>query len=87
MFETSLHIKESALPSNRVRAFSLFTMAALSLVRPLPWIFTRCYSSFSALPLSFTLHEPPQAADTKAAPMLVMHGLFGSKQNNRSISK
>ena len=39
-----------------------------------------------ALPLAFKLHEPP-TSKSHGAPIVFMHGLFGSKQNNRSISK
>lgn len=38
--------------------------------------------------MAYTLHRPPNAAyDTEHAPIVILHGLFGSKQNNRSISK
>jgi hypothetical protein len=50
----------------------------------------RLYSSTSAstVPLVYDLHEPPKPiADQKTSPILFMHGLFGSKKNNRSISK
>ncbi|OIW29882.1 alpha/beta-hydrolase [Coniochaeta ligniaria NRRL 30616] len=48
---------------------------------------TRLYSS-GTVPLAYDLHEPPKpAADQKTSPILFMHGLFGSKKNNRSISK
>lgn len=40
------------------------------------------------LSLAFTLHEPPAISkDARQAPLIILHGLFGSKQNNRSISK
>ncbi|KAK0662308.1 Abhydrolase domain-containing protein C22H12.03 [Lasiodiplodia hormozganensis] len=44
------------------------------------------------LDLSYDLHEPPksQGSSTTAsenAPIIMLHGLFGSKRNNRSISK
>lgn len=48
---------------------------------------TRLYSS-GTVPLAYDLHEPPKpVADQKTSPILFMHGLFGSKKNNRSISK
>ncbi|KAF2142909.1 uncharacterized protein K452DRAFT_317802 [Aplosporella prunicola CBS 121167] len=42
--------------------------------------------------LSFDLHEPPKSSGDKGlpsenAPLVILHGLFGSKRNNRSISK
>ncbi|KAK0754815.1 Alpha/Beta hydrolase protein [Schizothecium vesticola] len=53
--------------------------------------------SFSTSPLRllpivslvYDLHEPPTPTvpDNKTSPLIVMHGLFGSKKNNRSISK
>ena len=38
------------------------------------------------LSLAYNLHKPPEA-ETQHAPIIILHGLFGSKQNNRSISK
>ncbi|GME42420.1 abhydrolase domain-containing protein [Neofusicoccum parvum] len=42
------------------------------------------------LDLSYDLHEPPKGSATSVsenAPIIILHGLFGSKRNNRSISK
>ncbi|KAL8342440.1 hypothetical protein RB598_004037 [Gaeumannomyces tritici] len=40
------------------------------------------------LRLAFDHHEPARpVADAKTSPILFLHGLFGSKKNNRSISK
>lgn len=42
------------------------------------------------LDLSYDLHEPPKGSATSPsenAPIIILHGLFGSKRNNRSISK
>ncbi|KAK3328445.1 Alpha/Beta hydrolase protein [Cercophora scortea] len=42
------------------------------------------------VPLVYDLHapnKPAAVADAKTAPIIVMHGLFGSKKNNRGISK
>jgi len=36
-------------------------------------------------PLAFDLHEPQRTRDT--SPIVFLHGLFGSKKNNRGISK
>ncbi|KAK0728012.1 Alpha/Beta hydrolase protein [Lasiosphaeria miniovina] len=42
----------------------------------------------STVPLAFDLHKPAKpVADRQTSPIIVMHGLFGSKKNNRSISK
>jgi len=39
------------------------------------------------LTLAYDLHRPPPDKAAQHAPIVIMHGLFGSKQNNRSISK
>jgi hypothetical protein len=42
----------------------------------------------STLSLAYDLHEPPKpVADKQTSPIIFMHGLFGSKKNNRTISK
>lgn len=38
------------------------------------------------LSLAYALHEPAKV-EAGRAPLILLHGLFGSKQNNRSISK
>ncbi|RAL60180.1 hypothetical protein DID88_000804 [Monilinia fructigena] len=47
----------------------------------------RNYSTSSIVPLAFDLHEPAKASSTAPRAIIFMHGLFGSKKNNRSISK
>ncbi|TIC99144.1 Abhydrolase domain-containing protein C22H12.03 [Colletotrichum higginsianum] len=50
--------------------------------------FARRLSSQNKLVLSYDLHEPSkQPAGTSTSPIIFLHGLFGSKKNNRSISK
>lgn len=45
-------------------------------------------SNTKKLALAFDLHQPTkEQVDSKQAPIVFMHGLFGSKKNNRSISK
>ena len=40
------------------------------------------------LSLAYALHKPPDQIEvTDRTPMVLLHGLFGSKQNNRSFSK
>ncbi|MCJ1234505.1 hypothetical protein MMC14_002466 [Varicellaria rhodocarpa] len=40
------------------------------------------------LSLAYTLYEPPVGtADPIQTPLIILHGLFGNKQNNRSTSK
>jgi len=51
------------------------------------WTPRRGYGSIARVPLAFDLHEPSQGCNPKHAPIVFMHGLFGSKKNNRSISK
>jgi len=47
----------------------------------------RQYAS-QTVSLAYDLHEPSSGrSDPKHAPIIFMHGLFGSKKNNRSISK
>ncbi|EFR01145.1 abhydrolase domain-containing protein 11 [Nannizzia gypsea CBS 118893] len=44
-------------------------------------------SARSSLGLAHQVFENPQAAGTNGRPIIFMHGLFGSKQNNRGMSK
>ncbi|KAI4865366.1 alpha/beta-hydrolase [Hypoxylon rubiginosum] len=55
---------------------------------------SRQYSSSSSstsnprVPLAFDHHEPPKGGRHRQdAPIIFMHGLFGSKKNNRSVSR
>ncbi|KAK5109429.1 hypothetical protein LTR62_006988 [Meristemomyces frigidus] len=43
----------------------------------------------NGITLAYDLHEPPNTAQfsQNAPPIIFMHGLFGSKKNNRSMSK
>ncbi|PSS10609.1 hypothetical protein M430DRAFT_126887 [Amorphotheca resinae ATCC 22711] len=50
-------------------------------------LWARAYSSASRVRLAFDLHEPAKGSNPQHAPIIFMHGLFGSKKNNRSISK
>ncbi|KAI2473779.1 alpha/beta-hydrolase [Annulohypoxylon bovei var. microspora] len=56
---------------------------------PLRAIISRPYSSSSTtVPLAYDHHEPPRGDQHRQdAPIIVMHGLFGSKKNNRSVSR
>ena len=42
--------------------------------------------SREAVPLAFSRHEPLDGSSS-GPPILLMHGLFGSRRNNRTISK
>lgn len=41
----------------------------------------------NGIKIAYDLHEPPKESTSKNAPIVFMHGLFGSKKNNRSMSK
>lgn len=57
------------------------------------WTLSKAFYSSSAsedtpVDLVYDLHQPEKPiADDKTKPILFLHGLFGSKKNNRSISK
>lgn len=58
--------------------------------RPLVTCSSYSTSAIKTVPLVYDLHEPakPVSDDpNRSSPILFMHGLFGSKKNNRSISK
>ncbi|KAK8041166.1 hypothetical protein PG994_014173 [Apiospora phragmitis] len=70
----------------------LHTSAAFRIATRLssrPTTFTiRQHSSGSRLTLAYDHHAPPKdGRDVSDSPIIVMHGLFGSKKNNRGISK
>ncbi|OTB05776.1 hypothetical protein M426DRAFT_56185 [Hypoxylon sp. CI-4A] len=58
---------------------------------PLRSLLSRPYSSNAAhtrVPLAFDHHEPPKDGRHKQdSPIIFMHGLFGSKKNNRTVSR
>lgn len=41
----------------------------------------------NGIKIAYDLHEPPKGSSAKNAPIVFIHGLFGSKKNNRSMSK
>ena len=48
----------------------------------------RLHPQRRCLSLAYSLHQPQDlAVDSDHVPIIMMHGLFGSKQNNRSISR
>lgn len=48
----------------------------------------RAVQTAARLKLAYDLHEPPKPQTSeKNAPILFLHGLFGSKKNNRAMSK
>ncbi|WYZ39028.1 hypothetical protein EsH8_III_000942 [Colletotrichum jinshuiense] len=51
-------------------------------------VFARTFATQHRLTLSYDLHEPSKrSTGLTADPIIFLHGLFGSKKNNRSISK
>ena len=56
-------------------------------------LYARTFNGFQTqsirpLSLAYALHEPPRIESFKSGrEIIIMHGLFGSKQNSRSISK
>ncbi|KUJ20036.1 prolyl oligopeptidase-like protein [Mollisia scopiformis] len=48
---------------------------------------SRSYATNHRIPLAFDLHEPANPASKAPPAIIFMHGLFGSKKNNRSMSK
>lgn len=74
--------------ANIVSARAILARAAASRLAPPASV--RYISSASAtVPLAYDLHEPSGsgAEQKRGPPILFLHGLFGSKKNNRSISK
>jgi hypothetical protein len=63
------------------RGISLFSS------RIVPALYSRSYSIAPRVSLAFDLHEPPKPSSNAPGAIIFMHGLFGSKKNNRSISK
>ncbi|KAK3325612.1 abhydrolase domain-containing protein [Apodospora peruviana] len=61
----------------------------LLLTRPTVAAASRIRRGFATVPLVYDHHAPakPTVPDEKTSPILFLHGLFGSKKNNRSISK
>ncbi|KAF3483670.1 abhydrolase domain-containing protein [Arthroderma uncinatum] len=54
-----------------------------------PLSFVRHYSAVTAsrVPLAYSLHKPRGHHHAKCPPIVFMHGLFGCRKNNRSMSK
>lgn len=58
-----------------------------------PRVAHQSYSTLGAIatvPLVYDLHEPAKPVSdnpNRTSPILFLHGLFGSKKNNRSISR
>ncbi|KAM7217872.1 Abhydrolase domain-containing protein IMO32 [Rhypophila decipiens] len=53
------------------------------------WLRIQRSRGFATVPLVYDHHAPakPSVRDEKDSPILFLHGLFGSKKNNRSISR
>jgi hypothetical protein len=45
-------------------------------------------STKTTVPLAYDLYEPPNShLDRHERPIVILHGLFGSKRNNRTVSR
>lgn len=49
--------------------------------------FSTSIRRLDAVELAYTRHDPPQPSSKPGPPILLMHGLFGSQRNNRTMSK
>ncbi|ETN40614.1 uncharacterized protein HMPREF1541_04891 [Cyphellophora europaea CBS 101466] len=50
-------------------------------------LFSTSYSRLSKVELAYTRHDPHHPTTEPHSPILLMHGLFGSQRNNRTMSK
>ncbi|KIX10356.1 uncharacterized protein Z518_01438 [Rhinocladiella mackenziei CBS 650.93] len=68
-------------------------MRRLHVPRPNAPLFRRLFSNVQPLrdanvvELAFHRHDPPDVTTAKGPPIIIMHGLFGSQRNNRTMSK
>ncbi|OQO04468.1 hypothetical protein B0A48_09390 [Cryoendolithus antarcticus] len=68
----------------------LFLRAQPRLQQPFKQYARRAYATAelsNGVKIAYDLHEPPKEAPQGNAPVVFLHGLFGSKKNNRSMSK
>lgn len=61
-------------------------LPTLLILQP-PRTLLRAYSTATKLTLAYDLHKPAKPVSNAPGAIIFMHGLFGSKKNNRSISK
>lgn len=74
----------------KLKARSIFRMPPrlpTVLITNAPKGILRAYSTNTKLTLAFDLHKPAKPISNAPGAIIFMHGLFGSKKNNRSISK
>ncbi|KAH8794845.1 prolyl oligopeptidase-like protein [Hyaloscypha finlandica] len=62
-------------------------LISLSSFRTSTKLCNQCYSTAPRVRLAYDLHEPAKPSSNAPGAIIFMHGLFGSKKNNRSISK
>jgi hypothetical protein len=97
-FTSNLPDNSGSYPSSLVVAetFQLHEAGYLTmpprLMSPLSYkasakLWKKCYSTAPRVSLAFDLHEPANPSSNAPGAIIFMHGLFGSKKNNRSISK
>ena len=64
----------------------------LTLATPFSWAYSKLFATQLQgrrhITLVYTLHKPSaRNVLMDKSPLIILHGLFGSKQNNRSVSK
>lgn len=78
---------KTQMHATRPRVASAATKTAGTLLRSTTTT-RRPFSSSHTVPLAFDHHEPPKSdRHRQDAPIIFMHGLFGSKKNNRTVSR
>jgi hypothetical protein len=70
-------VNKSTMPPRLISPFSYRVSASL-------W---KSYSTAPRVSLAYDLHEPGDPSSNAPGAIIFLHGLFGSKKNNRSISK
>lgn len=70
-----------------VRQISEILAASLRLNAATNCNATRKYSSIASVKMAYTVYEEKAAETSSLPPLIIMHGLFGSKNNFRSIGR
>ena len=88
----SLDLDKNSLPDNPRRTTAQMSLVLASTLRRTA-LFAAvskprfCSTTIETVPLVFTRHDSPTSTTSGNPPLVILHGLFGSKQNNHSISK
>ncbi|EXJ63048.1 hypothetical protein A1O7_03493 [Cladophialophora yegresii CBS 114405] len=76
-----------ALPSQQQPIRALSTRRQLSSLRTLLSRHGSADDDADIVDLAFSRHDPPEKSSTKGpGPVIIMHGLFGSQRNNRTMT-